>query len=67
MTLVLGDYLWCQQSVQYFLVCYEGKNSSDASAAPATPATPATLTIGQHDCLTYHYVMCNIVYPLRYV
>ena len=23
MTLVLGDYLWCQRSVQYFLACYE--------------------------------------------
>ena len=26
MTLVPGDYLWCQHSVQYFLACYEEKN-----------------------------------------
>ena len=26
MMLVPGDYLWCQHSVQYFLVCYEEEN-----------------------------------------
>ena len=26
MTLVPGDYVFCQRSVQYFVACYEDKN-----------------------------------------
>ena len=35
-TLVLGDFLWCQRSVQYLLACYEEKKLTDTLSAPAT-------------------------------
>ena len=35
MTLVPGEFLWCQRLVQYIVACYE-KKSIDTLAAPAT-------------------------------
>ena len=44
MTLLLGDFLWCQRLVQYILACYDEKKSTDILAAPAILIVPEIIT-----------------------